>query len=199
MTTAVLQEPTLVLNRVWIPIRVATVQEALTLVCKGAARVVRPETYETFDFDSWASLGAARHEAHVRTVHLRVPVPEVVVLSRYGGTPTREIVFSRRNLFRRDRHTCQYCGARPGFADLTLDHVLPRSRGGRSTWENVVVACLECNKRKANRTPAGAGMRLRRRPRQPRWSPRLAVAVAHRRESWEAFVSRAYWNAPLEP
>ena len=199
MSVAVLQDPALVLNRGWIPIRVATVQDAITLVCKGAARIVEPRTYETFDFDSWAALGAERDRAHIRTVRLRIRVPEVVVLSHYAGLPKREVVFSRRNVFKRDRYACQYCGAQPGMEDLTLDHVVPRSRGGRSCWENLVVACLACNTRKANRSPAEAGLRLRRAPARPRWTPALTITVAHRREGWEAFLSRAYWDVPLEP
>lgn len=195
----VLYAPTLVLNRHWVPIKTATVKDALCLLYKGAARVVEPRTYETFDYRSWSELAAERGRPHVRTVRLAFPVPEVILLSRYGGVPEREVVFSRRNLFRRDRFTCQYCGAQPGANALTIDHVLPRSRGGKSAWENCVLACLACNARKANRLPQEAGLRLLRAPAKPRWSPSLTLALGTVRESWEQFVSRMYWDAELEP
>jgi 5-methylcytosine-specific restriction endonuclease McrA len=195
----VLDQPTLVLNRHWVPIKTAPVREALCLMYKGAARAVEPRTFETFDYRSWSELAAERDRPHVRTVRLSIPVPEVILLLKYGGMPAQEIVFSRRNLFRRDRFTCQYCGARPGPEELTIDHVTPRSRGGVSSWYNCVLACVPCNTRKANRTPAQAGMRLRRRPARPRGSASIAVALGRARESWEHWISRLYWDTELEP
>ena len=107
------------------------------------------------------------------------------------------MTFSRRNIFKRDRFTCQYCGAQPGSEELTLDHVIPRVQGGESRWDNCVLACLACNKRKADRTPQQAGMRLRKEPVQPTWRP-LYAAHEVRIESWSKFVSEAYWNAALQ-
>ena len=197
--STILDQRALVLNRSWVAIDTTTVRRAVAWIYRGLARAISPDTYEAHDFESWSDLAVLRGEPCIRTINLKIRVPEVILLGTYNGVPRKEVVFSRRNIFKRDRFTCQYCGARPGLEDLTLDHVLPRSRGGLSGWENLVVACLGCNTRKANRTPGEAGMRLRRRPRRPRWSPLLAVSVARRRESWDAFVSRAYWDAPLEP
>jgi len=199
MTTDVLSWPVLTLNRGWTPIRIQSVKDAISLVCKGSAKIVEPKTYETHDFDSWAALSAAAGEPHIATISLHVRVPEIIVLTIYGGTPQREIVFSRRNIFKRDRYTCVYCGKQPGTENLTIDHVVPRSKGGISSWENTVLACVDCNKRKADKTLAQAKMKLRHRPIKPRWSPALVVPLGHRRESWEAFVSRAYWDVPLDP
>lgn len=196
---AVLAEQALILNSNWVPIRVGTVREAIVLAAKGTAKIVLPETFETFDFDSWASLAVERDKPHIRTVRLRLRVPEVVLLTTFGGTPAQTVVFSRRNLFKRDRYQCQYCGVQPGAENLTVDHVAPKARGGLSSWENCVLACVECNKRKANRTPIESGMKLRRRPVRPKWSPVLTLALGRRRESWEGFISRAYWDVPLEP
>ena len=193
----VLDRRALVLNRSWIPVQVATVRDALRLLFRDVARAVNPETYEVMDFDSWASLRAPPDEPVIRTVSLHVRVPEVILLWLYDGMPQREAVFSRRNLFRRDSYTCQYCGKRPGSDALTIDHVMPRSRGGRSTWENCVLACIDCNKRKRDRTPSEARLRLLTRPIKPKWHPVLSIPVADRAESWERFVSRAYWEVPL--
>ncbi|MGH7163101.1 MAG: HNH endonuclease, partial [Planctomycetota bacterium] len=195
---AVLNEPTLVLNRSWMAITTTTVRHALSLVYQRAARVICPNTYETHDFDSWSALAVARDEPCVRTVSIHIRVPEVIVLALYDGLPHRTVAFSRRNLYRRDHFTCQYCGARPGSEELTIDHILPRSRGGRTTWSNCVLACVECNKRKANRPLTHAAMMLRRLPSEPKWSWDVEIAVGKRRASWDTFISDRYWNTELQ-
>ena len=94
-------------------------------------------------------------------------MPEVIVLKTYDRLPTNSVTFSRRNIFKRDRFTCQFCGRQPGSEALTIDHVVPRSQGGTSTWENCVLACIDCNARKADRTPEQARMPLRHAPIRP--------------------------------
>ncbi len=199
MTTCVLSQPTLVLNRSWIAIDTTSVLDALRLIAKGAALAVRTDTYEVHGFDSWADLAVEPEEPHVRTVRLRIRVPEVITLTRYDGVPSHSVTFTRRNLFKRDRYTCQYCGAQPGTHELTIDHVVPRSRGGVSAWENCVLACVGCNRRKAVRTAEESGWRLRRQPEAPRWRPMLGLPIARVRQSWEKFVSDKDWNVRLEP
>jgi 5-methylcytosine-specific restriction endonuclease McrA len=198
-SAALLDERTLVLNRSWAVVSVTTVRRALGMVYRRVARVIAPETYETHDFDSWATLSSARGGPCVRTVSLQIRVPEAVVLLRYDGLPQARVPFSRKNLFRRDNFTCQYCGHRRPAEDLSIDHLVPRARGGRSSWENCVLACLECNLRKGDGTPEGAGLRLIRKPSRPRWAPYLSVAVGRRKASWDRFVSERYWNVELEP
>ena len=199
LTAGVLAEPTLVLNRSWYAIATTTVRHALGLLYSGSARAIRTDTYELHTFETWADLAVPLDEPHVRTVTLRIKVPEVIVLTHYDGAPKGTLPFTRRNLYRRDRNTCQYCGARPGSAELSIDHIVPRSQGGHGTWVNCVLACMRCNRRKANRTPADAGVRLRKKPIAPTWTPTLEVPIARLRQSWEKFVSERYWNVPLEP
>jgi 5-methylcytosine-specific restriction endonuclease McrA len=203
MTAAhVLQRPALVLNRNWAPVRTTSVKEAISLLAKGSALVIEPETYRTHDLRSWTDVSraqAALAEAVVRSARMALVAPEVVLLRSYAGLGERSVVFSRKNLFKRDRYTCQYCASQPGPEELTVDHVVPRSQGGRSTWENCVLACVACNKRKADRTPERAGMALRRAPRKPSWKALAQVSPRERRESWEKFLSRAYWEVELEP
>ena len=165
----------------------------------GTANAIRPETYEVLGFDSWAALSVEADEPCVRTVSVSIKVPEVIVLTRFNGLPRTQPTFSRRNLYRRDRTRCQYCGKRPGTSELTIDHVIPRSRGGQSTWENCVLACVPCNSRKANRLPAEAHMRLMNEPVEPQWTPIMEVPVGRVRQSWKKFVSDRYWDIALEP
>ncbi len=194
----VLDERTLVLNRSWMAITTTTVRRALSLVYQRAAKIVCPESYVIHDFDTWSELAVARDEPCIRSVSLRIRVPEIIVLAMYDGVPSRTVAFSRRNLYRRDLFACQYCGVRPGSEELTIDHIVPRSAGGRSTWTNCVLACVDCNKRKANRPLRRTGMTLLRKPQVPKWSWDIEVSFGRRKVSWENFLSERYWNVELK-
>jgi 5-methylcytosine-specific restriction endonuclease McrA len=194
-----LDERTLVLNRHWAPISTTSVRRALVLVVRGAAGVVHPETLHVASWDAWvrregkdAGERAPGADASVppvvRGFDLEVRVPEVIVLTRYDGYPSRGVAFTRRNVYRRDGYTCQYCRARPGLSDLTIDHVIPRSRGGASSWENCVTACRPCNARKANRTTHESNLRLPRPPTAPRWPGGLDPASVRARPLWQRFL-----------
>ncbi len=172
--TKVLQRPTLVLNRNWQPVNVASVARALVLVWNDSARVVDPEDYRLYTWADWSTLAPRAGDLFIQAVRQRLRVPEVIALSAYDRLPTAAVSFSRRNVFKRDHYTCQYCGAQPGSEELSIDHVVPRSRGGASSWENCVLACIACNKRKADRMPQQAGMKLRKPPDRPAWKPMYA-------------------------
>lgn len=103
----------------------------------------------------------------IRTVNQEIPVPKVIVLREYEHLPQRNLRFSRQHIFLRDDHTCQYCAKTLPRAQLNLDHVVPRSRGGQTNWENIVTSCHRCNRAKGNRTPHEANMPLIRKPRRP--------------------------------
>lgn len=137
----------------------------------------------------------AEYDAVVRSQREAIRIPSVVVLKEFIK-PQKRVAFTRFNLFLRDEFCCQYCGSR---GDLTFDHVLPRSRGGVTSWENVVAACSPCNLKKANKSLQQVGMRLRRAPRQPRPEEMHAAGRrfphGHLHESWLDFL---YWDAELE-
>ena len=197
VVTSTLSRPTLVLNRSWQPVGVSTVARSLIKVWNESARIVDPETFQQHDWDDWVARVPDDGEPSISTQWLRLRIPEVVTLTHYDRIPGNVVAFSRCNVFKRDRFTCQYCGCRPGSEELTIDHVVPRAQGGTSAWVNCVLACVECNHRKGNGTPDQAGMPLKRRPRRPVWSP--AYARHHiRLESWSKFISDAYWNVELE-
>ncbi len=197
---SVLDSNVLVLNRLFQPVNVTTVRRAFRLLYQGSAKAIDKE-FHTFDFESWAALSAELSDPDViHTVARAIRVPRVIMLQVYDRLPRMHVRFSRQNIYLRDKNTCQYCGERLPRTDLNLDHVIPRSQGGRTTWENVVCSCIECNLTKGGRTPQQANMRLLRRPARPRWSPfeRNDGSFAH--EDWRPFLNLAdasYWNTEL--
>lgn len=185
---SILHQPALVLNESWVAIRTVPVRHALHLMATGAANALDAETFQLYDFERWVQHVVREGDPIVRTVRHPIRAPETIVLSRYKGVPVSLAPFCRKNLFRRDRHTCQYCGVRPVGAELSIDHVIPRSQGGRTSWENCVLSCRRCNHKKRNRTPAQAGMRLLSTPTQPRWNPLFELSADSIRQSWSRFV-----------
>jgi 5-methylcytosine-specific restriction endonuclease McrA len=194
-----LNSKTLVLNSQWTPINVTSLRHAMCLLYRRVADVVCPVTYQRYSFDSWADMSVEPDEPCVRTVSISVKVPEVIVLLSGNAFPKHRVPFSRRNLFNRDRFTCQFCGKQPGSRELTIDHLVAKARGGKTEWTNCVLACIDCNSRKGSKPLPQSGLRLRRKPLVPKWSPFVSIAVTERRESWRSFVSDAYWDTELDP
>lgn len=191
----------LVLNRSYLPVHVTSVKRAFSLLYQGVAKAVDKQ-YALFDFESWAALGAATHGDSIGTVDRAIRIPRVILLVAYDRIPKRKVRFSRQNIYLRDKNTCQYCGKQFARHDLNLDHVVPRMAGGRTTWENVVCSCIECNRRKGGRTPKQAHMHLVKVPRRPEWTPLYGFpfrSLAY--EEWRPFLSMvdaSYWNTELE-
>lgn len=197
MSQSVLERSTLVLNRSWQPVGVATVARSLIMVWNGSAHIVDPNDFQLYDWSDWARLAPNDGEVFIQAVSTRLRVPEVVSLTHFDRLPSAAVSFSRRNLFKRDHYACQYCGVQPGPEELTIDHVMPKSRGGATSWKNCAVACVACNNRKADRTPEEAKMKLRKTPVRPNWKPLYANSPL-RLESWQKFLSDAYWNVDLQ-
>src|SRR5512144_2844945 len=126
----------LVLNRVYQPVHITSVRRAFTLLYQGVARAV-DEQFQLFDFESWSALAAAEHDS-IGTIGRRIRVPRVIVLLAYEHLPKTRVRFSRVNIYARDESTCQSCGRHFRRSELNLDHVVPRSRGGSTSWDNVV-------------------------------------------------------------
>lgn len=183
-----LNSSVLVLNRSYLPIHVTSVRRAFSLIYQGTALAVNGN-YETFDFAAWFDATAGSDDDRIGTSRGSLRVPRVIVLLTYDRVPKRHVRYSRLNIFARDKFTCQYCGEKPPRSQLNLDHVVPRSLGGRTTWENVVCSCVDCNRRKGGRTPAQARLRLARRPVRPRWTPVIHNAVQTvRYDEWRPFL-----------
>ena len=200
MTQSVLDTNALVLNRFYMAIRVVNVRRALTLLYRECAEVIDSDggQYVSYDFESWCELGQLTSidkqpgEEYIQAVGFELQVPRIIRLTRFDKMPMQTVRFNRRNLFARDDHTCQYCGRTEPTHKLSLDHVIPRSHGGPTTWENIVCCCLRCNSRKGGRTPKQARMQLLSQPTKPRVSPLLVQSINDPRyESWKTFIPAA--------
>jgi len=189
-------------------VRVVGARRDFVLLWKRAAEVVsvEDESYNGYDFSSWAEVSEYRrkfqpalHREWIRTVRFDIAVPRVIRLLRYDRVPKTRVRLNRRNLFARDGNRCQYCGRKFRTSELSIDHVVPRSRGGHTVWTNVVCACMECNVRKGGRLIEEVGLRLVRPPKAPRFSP---VITLHARDpkyrSWQQFLEAAYWHVELK-
>ncbi|MFN4261265.1 MAG: HNH endonuclease [Gemmataceae bacterium] len=208
-STTALDASVLVLNKLFMAIHIISVRRALCLLCKDLAEVVSLEDgqFATYDFATWREVSEyrAKHfepsadDDWVRTVNSQIQVPRVIRLYTYEKLPKQTVKFNRRNIFARDNNQCQYCGKKFPTTELSLDHVVPRSQGGQTTWENIVCACVSCNVRKGGRTPWQAHMSLIRKPDKPKRSPLLNLKMTHRKyQSWKTFLDTAYWSVELK-
>lgn len=196
----------LVLNKHYMALRVICAKRAFSLLCREQAEVVACDdgTFANYDFHMWRQVSEAKHtfEAHkydwVSTVHFAIAVPRVIRLLFYDRLPRQSVKFNRRNIFARDGNRCQYCGKKFPTPELSLDHVVPRTLGGKSTWTNIVCACTACNVRKGGRTPEQARMKLIQKPEKPKRNPVIGVHLsADRYQSWKQFLDHAYWSVEL--
>ncbi len=206
--TAVLQRNVLVLNRGWNPVAVVGLKKAISLVCDSyadgtpKARVLdASRDFALFTWEDWSDRinnAPKEDEAKISSSSQSFRVPEIILLSRYDKMPQQRIHFSRRTIYRRDGNQCMYCGKKPGTQLLTIDHILPRSHGGKTTWENCCLACVACNSHKANRTPSQAGMKFFISGYKPH-KPKFTLYQGDVRcKSWEAVIGEAYWSVELE-
>jgi 5-methylcytosine-specific restriction endonuclease McrA len=175
----------------------------------GTANFLDHDTYIPHDMDGWMDLPIVEGQESIQIGHEHfMRIPEVIVLKNYERFPEREVKLSRRNLLIRDSFTCQYSGKKVSASEATIDHVFPQSRGGKTVWENVVIATVDANRKKADRTPSEAGMSLLKVPRRPEWSPlysRFSKITSYMKipDSWQKFIPEkwdvaSYWDVELE-
>ncbi len=164
-----LNRSVLLLNQNYEPMSVCGLKKAIILVYLGKAEIIEQEP-----------------DLALHSVSASFPVPNVIRLYRFHNTPKRKILLNRRNLLIRDNYSCQYCGRRNN--QMTIDHVIPKQMGGKDTWENLVIACMPCNNRKANRTPEQADMHLLKEPQKPNYFFFFQHMVGVRHESWRPYL-----------
>lgn len=197
----------LVLNRLYMAIRVVSARRAFSLLCRNLAEVIAVENgaYLAYDIESWMEISQLKaqfeRDSHdfVRTVRYEIAVPRIIRLLGYDRLPRQDVKLNRRNIYARDHGVCQYCSKKFSTSELSLDHVIPRAMGGKTVWENLVCACVYCNARKGGRTPQQAGMHLTRLPLKPRRNPVINVRLgSDKYASWKHFLDHAYWSVELK-
>lgn len=193
---------TLVLNRSFFAIQIISWDKVMSLLYRGQAVAVDSD-YRLYDFDSWKEWSQARTDypnGVVHGVNFSIAVPEIIQLTYFNELPRHEAKFNRKTLYQQYKQRCCYCGKRFSTSELNLDHVIPKSRGGKTNWENVITSCHRCNTLKGNRTPEEAGMQLHFKPSEPLWKPAYAVSLGSLqiKLSWRRFINMVYWNSTLE-
>jgi hypothetical protein len=184
-----LNNPVMVLNKMWMPIRVITVKRAFVLAFANRASIVLPDDYSVYDWEKWCKIPPAEGEQSILTATSAVKIPEVIVLLRYDKLHTRGVRLTKRNIFLRDGHICQYTGKQVKASEADIDHIIPKSRGGKSAWDNMVVCSKDVNRRKADRTPEEAGLQLIRKPSKPAATRLLFDPKKGCPASWDKFLS----------
>ena len=197
----------LVLNRYYMAVRVVNARRAFSLLYRKLADVVQEEDgiYSNYNFTDWCEVSEFKHRFEpaehdwVSTVNFYIAVPRVIRLLFYDLMPRHKVTFNRRNIYARDKNHCQYCGKKFSTNELSLDHVIPRSIGGKSVWKNIVCACLKCNVKKGGQTPKQARMTLIKPPVKPKHNPLIHLHLGHQRySSWKQFLDDAYWSVELK-
>lgn len=207
---AALESSVLVLNKFFMALHVVSAKRAFALLCKETAEVISIDDgkFSSYNFENWrdVSLYKAKsglpeedNASWIRTVSFEIEVPKIIRLLFYDKLPQSNVKFNRRNIFARDENKCQYCGQRFPTSELSLDHIVPKTYHGKTTWTNIVCACTECNKKKGGRTPEQAGMKLKQKPVKPKHSPILSLKLrSDKYRSWKQFLDEAYWSVPLK-
>jgi 5-methylcytosine-specific restriction endonuclease McrA len=203
----------LVLNRFYQAVRVVNVRRAFSLLFRDLAEVIHIETdhstgqskWQNLAFTEWTELSELKRTFEpdqydwIHTVRLQIAVPRIIRLLGYDKLPRQDVKFNRRNIYARDGSKCQYCGKKFPTPELSLDHVVPRSQGGKASWENIVCCCIKCNVKKGGRTPVQANMHLIAKPVKPKRSPVINIRLADERyRSWKQFLDNAYWTVELK-
>lgn len=201
-----LDSKVLVLNRLYMAVRVISARRAFRLLVKNLAEVISVEDgrYCNYDFQTWTDLAQLQQQFErdqhdwVRTVRFDIAVPRIIRLLGYDRLPQQQVKLNRKNIFARDRNQCQYCGRAFSTSELSIDHVIPKSQKGGETWENLVCACTACNARKGGRTPEQANLALIRRPVRPKRNPMITLRLGDGRYAcWQTFLDNAYWSVEL--
>ena len=195
MSQNILQEKVLVLNKYYQAVQITTVQKAICHLVKGTAKVITTQ-WSIHDLEDWIKVTKFHENGEgkiIRSPSISILVPEAIYLPYYESLPKIDVVFSRQNLLLRDKYTCQYCGKQlKNPKERTIDHIIPKSRGGKTVWTNVVLCCKKCNLKKGDRTPEEAGLKLLKYPKPPKWQALILEEFPkHKKEVWKVFLDFA--------
>lgn len=199
----------LALNSNYQAVNIIGWRKAMSMIFTGTAEVIYIDSankyWHNLKFMDWAELSKLKAEFEpddykfIRTIDLKIAVPRIIRILGYDKLPRHDVKFNRQNIFARDNRKCQYCGNKLPTDELSLDHVVPKTQGGKTTWDNIVCACLKCNIKKGGRTPEQARMKLITVPVKPKRNPVISVRIRDPKYvSWQQFLDEAYWTVDLE-
>lgn len=208
----VLNSQVLVLNKNYQPITTTNVITAISKLWAERVEAISVEedgTYMNHTFSSWAEISELRsmfddefNNEGIDWIHspsLKIMVPRVIRLLTYDKLPKHDVRLTRKSLYKRDKYVCQYCGHKFSTEELTIEHIVPRSKGGRNTWENLVAACIPCNRKKGNKDLEHSGMKLIKKPKKPNAIHGVVIHLGNKRyKDWDHFISDVYWNTELQ-
>ena len=183
-----IKKPILILNKSWTPIRVKTVETSIKLVWRKRAVFVDAKDYSVYNWEEWILLPIEENELYIQTPKIRVKLPEVIVLTEYNKIPSYDVRLTRRNIFVRDNFTCQYTNKKVNYNNADIDHIIPKSKGGRDKWDNLVVASKEINRKKGNKTNEETGLKLIKKPKKPDYKSLIIDPRINIPESWKKFI-----------
>jgi len=206
MSTTALNSKVLVVNQAWTPVNIMPAWDAINNVLNESADIV-DENWALYSFEEWVeswsdavTLSKIAEDQVINAVQFSFKAPEIIRLREYNKMPPNKPKCTRMGIFTRDGYTCQYCGKTKKAKELNIDHVHPKSRGGRATWENLVLSCIPCNNRKMDRTPSEANMNLLKEPKAPHWTVLKGKLLSKKSvpKSWEGILGKMYWNAAID-
>lgn len=186
-----LDKSVLILNKNWIPINTTSVKHSFALMYVDNAKglIIDNGNFISLDWNSWASLELRESDEIIKTVNGRIKIPNIIVLNNNDKIPRQTIKFTQKSLWERDNFTCQYTGKKLTKLTGNIDHVIPKSHGGKTCWENCVLAHKDINSKKANKTPEQAGLKLLKIPSKPRIMP-VSFYIKRNKEikDWNLFL-----------
>jgi len=184
-------KPVLILNKSWSAVGVKSVKRCIIKVFSGLARFLDPIDFQLYTFDDWLKLQISSQDFYssIQMTHGQLRAPEIIVLTSYNGFRMGSIKLNKKNLLVRDDFRCQYSGQVLTFKTATVDHVIPKSLGGKTTWNNLVICSKDINRKKANKLPGEVGLKLLKAPKKPKWNPCYAYYMENRPPSWGKFLN----------
>jgi 5-methylcytosine-specific restriction endonuclease McrA len=178
----------LCLNKHFTPISVINLKKAITLLFKEKAKILEVESYNTYTWNEWYLIEFKNLQYQkIKTPKKEIYIPEIIILKEYDKIQKKRIMPNKKNIYKRDRGECQYCGKFLPMKDSTIDHINPKSKNGKLTWENCVISCLKCNLKKGDKDLKDIGMNLIRKPAAPNYEKINFYFFDNTPKSWEIF------------